>query len=133
MVPVTQVHGEEVGLEIQGEGWVFFSCLFIMSVWEEKKWLFVHKWSSFSCGSAEEDILDVAASAAGRKCSSSPCSEDERNLPPPPPRGGQCATVKSRLLSIHIAEVLFDFYKKIRYNLGQRSLKARRPRWDRVA
>lgn len=31
----------------------------------------------------------------------------KKNLPP----GGQCATVKSSLQSIHIAEVLFDFYK----------------------
>lgn len=31
----------------------------------------------------------------------------KKNLPP----GGQCATVKSSLQSIHIAEVHFDFYK----------------------
>lgn len=44
---------------------------FFMSVFHERvgrrwgKWLFVHKWSSLLCGSAEEDILDVAASAWG--------------------------------------------------------------------
>lgn len=63
----------------------FFHVCFSCVCGREKKWLFVHKWSSFACGSAEEDILDVVASAAGRKCSSSSCSEDERNLPPPPP------------------------------------------------
>lgn len=50
-------------------------------------------------------------SGLGRKCSFSPWLEEKKNLPP----GGQCATVKSSLQSIHVAEVHFDFIK-IRYN-----------------
>lgn len=57
----------------------------------------------------------------------------KRNLPP----GGQCATVKSSLQSIHIAEVLFDFYKN-KIQLRTKEPKARRSgaaawRWDRRA
>lgn len=57
-------------------------------------------------GVGVENVLSLPGWGGGKK------------LPP----GGQCATVKSSLQSIHIAEVHFDFIK-IRYNWRQRSLK----------
>lgn len=46
-----------------------------------------------------EDSLNVVVAAQG--------GGKTKKRPP----GGQCATVKSSLQSIHIAEVHFDFYK----------------------
>lgn len=47
-----------------------------------------------------EDSLNVVVAARG--------GGKTKKRPP----GGRCATVKSSLQSIHIAEVHFDFYKK---------------------
>lgn len=46
----------------------------------------------------EENVLSLPGWRGRKK---------KKDLPP----GGQCATVKSSLQSIHIAEVHFDFYK----------------------
>lgn len=104
-----------MGLEIEGKS---FLCLFGECV-GEKKWLLYTNGAPYRV-----DQLRRTASMWRRRLGEkilflSPDWRKKGNLPP----GGQCATVKSSLQSIHIAEVLFDFYKKIRYNSGQRGLK----------
>lgn len=67
-----------MGLEIEGKS---FLCLFGECV-GEKKMAFVHKWSSLSCGSAEEDSLDVAAAAWGENIVPLPRLEEKGKSSP---------------------------------------------------
>lgn len=69
-------------MDIKEEGVtkVLVMSVFVMSSVE--KWLFVHKWSSLSCGSAGR-----TASMRWWRLG----EEENKKLPP----GGQCATVKS--------------------------------------
>ncbi len=83
----------------------FFSCLFVMFVCGKNGFLYTNgaPYHVDQLGGQPQ----CGGGGLGRKCSLSPLFEEKKIFPP----GGQCATVKSSLQSIHIAEVLFDFYK----------------------
>lgn len=93
-------------MEIQGKS--FFMSVF-MSMWERKKWLLYTDGAPYRVDQLRRTASMWRRRLGGENVLPLPgLEEKKRNLPP----GGQCATVKSGLQSIHIAEVLFDFYKK---------------------
>lgn len=115
--PVTQEQVKRGGFVNRGK--VFFHVCFGECV-GEIKWLLYTNGAPYRVDQLRRTASMWRRRRLGEKILFlSPDWWDKRNLPP----GGQCATVKSSLQSIHIAEVLFDFYKKIRYNSGQRGLK----------
>lgn len=100
-----------MGWEIKGEGVIKVFVMFVFVMFEWKNGYLYTNGAVYHGISWEDSVYVVAVVWEENVLSLPGWRKKKKDLPP----GGQCATVKSSLQSIHIAEVHFDFIK-IRYN-----------------